>query len=78
MCKELLGRNRYRTLLCTKVKLEIDSEDEREIIIKKILNGSVSKRITTDSLKELNVYDDLYDFFKDVKRINNGEAPESL
>jgi predicted ATP-dependent endonuclease of OLD family len=55
---------------------DMKDASEREKIIKQILNGRVSKKITADTLKEINAFEDLETFFKKIKAIVEGTYVE--
>lgn len=56
--------------------LEMKDAGEREKIIKQILNGRVSKKITADTLKEINAFEDLETLFKKIEAIIEGTYVE--
>ncbi|MED1487974.1 ATP-binding protein [Bacillus smithii] len=47
----------------------IKDDNEREIAIKKILNGSLTKKVTAQLLKEHGVYDEIENWFKQIKEV---------
>lgn len=59
-------------ILTGKVMLGIKDPKDREKTIKAILNGKISKQITSDMLKEIDAYEELEVFFKKVKAIVDG------
>lgn len=54
------------------VNPEIKDAKKREVVIKQILNQSVSKKITKDILVKMNCWDELEGWFKRIRDINNG------
>lgn len=59
-------------LLCSLTKQDIKDACEREKIIKNILNGNVSKKITKEILINMDCWNEVEDWFKKIKSINNG------
>ncbi|WP_164489185.1 ATP-binding protein [Ruminococcus sp. Marseille-P6503] len=59
-------------ILLNLVKQEIKDLREREIAIKQILNKSVSKKITKETLVKMNCWNEIEDWFKKIRDINNG------
>lgn len=59
-------------LLCSLTKQNIDDSSEREKIIKTILNGKVSKKITKEILVNMDCWNEVEDWFKKIKSINDG------
>lgn len=59
-------------ILSGKVMPEIRDAREREKIIKARLNGSASRHITADLLKEIDAFEELETFFKKVKAVVDG------
>lgn len=54
------------------VNPEIKDAKKREVVIKQILNQSVSKKITKDILMGMNCWDEIEGWFKKIRDINNG------
>lgn len=76
-----LDLSTYYTVWCTvdvpallkqKVFLNINDEKKREIAIKNILCGKLSKRITADDLKKMGTYDEIETLFREIKAIVDG------
>lgn len=59
-------------LLVNKILSEIPDIKEREKQIKNALNKKLSKKITAESLKEINAFDELCSFFTEIRKIKNG------
>lgn len=59
-------------LLCSLTKKDIKDACEREKIIKNILNGRVSEKITKEILVTMDCWNEVEDWFKRIKSINNG------
>ena len=62
--------------LISKICLNIKNERDREVAIKSRLNGSVSKQITAESLKDIDAFEEIETFFKKVKAIIDGTYVE--
>ena len=63
-------------ILNTKICLNIKDVHMRESVIKDRLNGSISKHITAESLKEIDAFEELETFFRKVKAIVDGTYVE--
>lgn len=63
-------------LLCGKVMQDIKDYREREKIIKQILNGKLSKKITAESLKDISAFEQFETFFKKVRAVVDGTYVE--
>ena len=59
-------------ILVGKAMLEIKDPKKREAVIKKRLNGCVSKRITSELLREISAFDEIEAFFRNVRKIYDG------
>lgn len=59
-------------ILISKICLNIKNERDREVVIKSRLNGSISKQITAESLKDIDAFEEIETFFKKVKAIIDG------
>lgn len=59
-------------LLVNKILSEIPDIKEREKQIKNTLNKKLSKKITAESLKEINAFDELFYLFTEIRKIKNG------
>ena len=60
-------------ILISKICLNIKNERDREVVIKSRLNGSISKQITAESLKDIDAFEEIETFFKKVKAIIDGK-----
>lgn len=59
-------------LLVDLIKQEIKDVKIRENVIKQILNNGVSKRITKEILLKMDLWDEIENWFKKIRDINNG------
>lgn len=59
-------------LLINLVKQEISDSDTREVVIKQILNGKVSRNLTKDILLGMGCWEEIEIWFKKIRDINNG------
>lgn len=59
-------------ILLNLVMQEIKDSKNREIAIKQVLNKSVSKKITKETLVNMNCWDEIENWFKRIRDINNG------
>lgn len=58
------------TFIYNKAKLQ-EKEKEKELKIKQILNGSLSKKITKEDLEELNAFDEIKSWFEKIKELSS-------
>lgn len=63
-------KEKISNILKDKVLQKIEDEDEREKIIKEILNGKVSKKVRKENLEKVNAYEEIKDFFTEVRKIH--------
>lgn len=59
-------------LLLDLIKQEINDVKTRENVIKQILNNGISKRITKEILLKMDCWDEIENWFKKIRDINNG------
>lgn len=66
--KETWNKIDIPKLLCGLVKKDIEDDKKREIVIKKILNSSISQDITKEMLEKDNSFEEFKNLFKKIKQ----------